>query len=217
MSGATFIPAAQPVTKVTPQSGWTNYGGTYAPLEYTVDWRNRIQVQGLIKNTGGTSPADLFPMPQGVFSWPAPENPGITALDNDSTGTLLLHPIDGTDTGRWEIRQQESNTQNSWQSMSALIPASHTNVTSLTKSVSTCPGGKPAAVVYDDGLVLTLGSILNCTSLDNGQVEVAALPASAQLGTTTSSWPCRTPPRTPTGAASTSTRPSTRWFWTTTT
>jgi len=180
MSGVNIIPAAHPTTNLEVVSGWgTTPWTAHQPPRFAVDFRNRILIQGMISNLGNTSPADLVRIPTVFNSFPADiGSPGIAAVDNDSTGTLLLIWRGNMATPGWAIRRQEAGNANSWQAMNVLMPLSRTGMVNWTRDITGCAGSPVGGISFADGMVITQGSIIGCSSIPDGTTRVATIPAS---------------------------------------
>jgi type II secretory pathway pseudopilin PulG len=91
-------------TLVTPNSAWTNYGGTYPPLEYTKSSDGIVMLEGFIK--GGAVGSTVMTLPSGY-------RPAAEALTSQ-TGWDSYSRVDVTSTGAVIV---ESLANNGWLSL----------------------------------------------------------------------------------------------------
>lgn len=67
LSDITFIPAGSLYSwsDVSYQNSWINYGGSFAPFQYTKDSTGRVHLQGLVKPDAGTASTTVTQLPAG--------------------------------------------------------------------------------------------------------------------------------------------------------
>ena len=180
IAGITFVPQAHNMTNLTPLSGWTQTQWTEygSAASFAVDFRNRIHITALMSNAGGQAPADILRMPN-PFTLPSGfGSPGIPAIDVDTTGMLIVRETPGFGASGWSIRVQESHPANRWQSINITFPGSRTGMVTFTGTVAGCTGSGRGGVHFPDGMVISQGSWIACTSdLPQGNVVGGTIPA----------------------------------------
>jgi hypothetical protein len=96
------------------QNGWVNYGGGYAPAEYSIDALNVVRLRGLIKSGTTTSGTVLLNVPAGFRP---PYSLDLMAF-SDNAGTTTTVGMDMLVNGNLTIRGVPGNTWFSLDSIS---------------------------------------------------------------------------------------------------
>ena len=181
IAGITLTPASHPMTQLGLISNWgqSRWAAHVPGAFWAQDFRGRMQFHAMMQaGQAFGDGSDFLRVPQ-PFNWPSlGGTPGFPGVDNDTTGTLALRETPGFGPTGWTLRRNESNVVDNWQSVNVLMPSARTGMVNFTRSVANCVGGSQlAGIRYDDGMVITVGSIVGCTNLPNNQVQFATIPA----------------------------------------